>query len=275
MKMKIARRILILGLIISYQLAFSQTKIDSLIYELKKPKFYPTVAQSKEELIDKGKEVIPGLGKKEVIPGLIELLFDTSYVKLRNTADLIYPGATEFYGHGPIIRYDIDWICVRAGWVLEELTFQDFGYKQNHISEEELFKLIKSNYQTEYLEKGKYAVNFKDTTELGKLKEFRKHLAIKVKKWWIENKDNWNRFVSIKEALISNNSNRMLNAMDYLRYGETYCEDLTEESFSNDLRPIIKSIEINGKNGTQIQAKLLLQDTEYYWLKIKKKNKSH
>lgn len=70
----------------------------------------------------------------EAIPKIIEMLKDTSYIKLKNTADLIYPGAEKFYGHGGIVYYDIDWICVRAAWLLEEITFQDFGYRELTIT---------------------------------------------------------------------------------------------------------------------------------------------
>ncbi|MEK0336720.1 MAG: hypothetical protein QQN41_04715 [Nitrosopumilus sp.] len=231
-----------------------------MINELRKPEFYPSVSQSKEELVNIG---------KDAIPRLIELIKDTSFVKLKNTADLIYPGATEFYGHGYIIDYDIDWVSVRAGWVLEELTFEDFGFKQNQIKEDDLFKLIKSNYQSEYLEKGTYSVNFQDTTEIGKLKEYRKQLAIKVEKWWGENKDSWNRFEAIKLALNSNNSSRQHKALHYLRFEKTNCEGLTKESYNNELKSLVKIVKTKGKNGAEVQAKLLLQDKEYYWLKSK------
>src|SRR5262245_56333343 len=49
-------------------------------------------------------------------------------VPLVNTADLIYPGAKQFYGHGYVVPYDLDHLGDRAGWVLEELTFWDFGF---------------------------------------------------------------------------------------------------------------------------------------------------
>jgi len=61
-------------------------------------------------------------------------------VELRNTADLIYPGAKEFYGHGWILDYDVDWISVRAGWALEELTFQNCGFREGVINEADLLK---------------------------------------------------------------------------------------------------------------------------------------
>jgi len=260
--MKNLKTILIVSLLSICQFSFSQTKVDSLINELRKPEFYPSVSQNKEALVNLG---------KDAIPKLIELIKDTSFVKLENTADLIYPGATEFYGHGYIIDYDIDWISVRAGWVLEELTFEDFGFKQNQIKEDDLFELIQSNYQSEYLEKGTYSVNFKDTTELGKLKEYRKQLAIKVEKWWIENKANWNRFEAIKLALNSKNSNRQHKALHYLRFEKTNCEGLTKVSYNSELKPLVKVVKTEGENGAEKQAKLLLQDKEYYWLKSKTK----
>src|SRR5262245_27636996 len=67
--------------------------------------------------------------QKEPIPRLIALMSDDARVPLTETGDLIYPGAKEFYGHGFIVDYDLDVLAVRAGWVLEDLTFQDFGFR--------------------------------------------------------------------------------------------------------------------------------------------------
>ncbi|MBK9504389.1 MAG: hypothetical protein IPO03_03300 [Bacteroidetes bacterium] len=60
------------------------------------------------------------------IPKIIELLKDTTFIKLQNTGDLIYLGALKFCGNCGIAYYDIDWISVRAAWLPEEITFQDF-----------------------------------------------------------------------------------------------------------------------------------------------------
>jgi len=54
------------------------------------------------------------------------LLKDTTFIKLKNTAVLIYPEAEKFYGHGGIVYCDIYWISVRAAWLPDEITFQDF-----------------------------------------------------------------------------------------------------------------------------------------------------
>lgn len=99
--------------------------------------------------------------QKVAIPKLIELLKDTIYIKLQNTADLIYPSADKFYGHGWIVNFDIDWISVRVAWLLKEITFQNFGYCDLDISEEKLMNLYKQNY-TSYFETGSYNIDLKN-----------------------------------------------------------------------------------------------------------------
>jgi hypothetical protein len=54
-------------------------------------------------------------------------------VQLRETWDLIYPGAKTFYGHGYSVDYDLDWLSAKAGWALENLTFQNFGFARGGL----------------------------------------------------------------------------------------------------------------------------------------------
>jgi len=262
LEMNNIKKILFLGLIVLSKIVFGQNIVDSLITELRKPEFYPDVSQSKNKLVNLG---------EQTIPKLIEVLNDTSFVKLTNTGDLIYPGATEYYGHGYIIDYDLDWVSVRAAWVLEEITFKDFGYKQNQISEDDLLELRKTNYESDYLEKGIYKVVFKDSTNVDILKEYRRELAASVLTWWDTAQAGWTRFNALKEALNSSNSNRQHKALHYLRFEKTNCDGLTKDSFDKELKPLVQKIRRNGKDGTDLQARLLLSDSEYYWLKIKQK----
>lgn len=62
------------------------------------------------------------------VPALLAMLDRRDAMPLVNTADLIYPCATRWYGHGWVAPYQLQWIADRAGWVLEELTFEDFGF---------------------------------------------------------------------------------------------------------------------------------------------------
>ena len=103
----------------------------------------------------------------ESIPVLMELLDRDERVELKNTMDLIYPGAEKFQGHGWFLDYDIDWISVRAGWALEDLTFQNFGFREGDI---------------------KYAA------EMKKLK--RAEAVSRAKTWWQADRQSWNRFKS-------------------------------------------------------------------------------
>ncbi len=108
MKQKV---ILGLTLILTTTFCFAQkTKIDSLFSDFKQDFFYGKIYPAKMKLESY---------QKEIIPKLVELLNDTTFVKLTGTADLIYPGAPQFYGHGHFIPYDMDWISVRAGWLLK------------------------------------------------------------------------------------------------------------------------------------------------------------
>jgi hypothetical protein len=243
--------ILILTAILLTHFCFGQKKvIDSLFGDFKQKSFYGKVYPAEKQL-EKYQKII--------IPKLVELLKDTSYVKLTNTADLIYPGSTEFYGHGHFVPYDMDWISVRSGWLLEELTFQDFGYKNSKVNDETLFKFAKENYK-EYLENGNYELNWKNKTDKEKISEYRKILSIKTEEWWKENKKNWNRFSAIKEALKSNDENRLSNVFQYLRYGETICDNLNENSFRNEIKPLVLILkESNRFPDIQIQIKLLLE----------------
>jgi len=52
----------------------------------------------------------------DALPSLIALLDRDERVELTNTADLIYPGAQQFYGHGGILDYDVvGFLYVPAG----------------------------------------------------------------------------------------------------------------------------------------------------------------
>lgn len=207
----------------------NKRKIDSLFTEFKKESFYTNVYPAKQELENY---------QKVIIPELIELLKDNNFVKLTNTFDLIYPGTTVFYGHGYYIPYDIDWLSVRSGWILEDLTFQDFGYQNIEVNNETLMKLIQENYDS-YIKIGTYELDWKNKTSEERKAECRKILSKKAEKWWKENRNRWNKISAIKEALQSNNEKRLRNVFQYLRNGDSKCDNLTKEIYQKELKPII------------------------------------
>ena len=120
---------------------------------------WPTAVQAKGAL--------EALGVK-AIPSLVRMLDDDKLVKLRNTADLIYPGAERFYGHGRWLPCDLDWLSARAGWVLEEITFERFGFR-----DPELLALREDEQQRAHR---------------------RAQAVRRAKQWWKRSAGAWNRF---------------------------------------------------------------------------------
>ena len=249
-----------ISFILTFNLCFSQVRLEKSIYQLRQTDF-GKIYSVKDSIVNE---------QEKSIPKLLELLKDTTFVKLQNTADLIYPGTDKFYGHGWIVRYDIDWISVRSAWLLEELTFKNFGYLNTKITEENLIALHKQNYGSEYLKKGFYDIDYKDKTSREQLKIYRLMLADNVSNWWNKNKSTWTRFNALKEALSSNDEQSQALALHYLQFEKTLCNGLTKEKYDTELKPLVKNIK-NRKGKQAEQAKLLLEDKEYYWLNSKQK----
>lgn len=234
------KKIIILLTLLNCCICLSQKKkIDSLFVEFKKASFYENIYPAKLELENY---------QKQVLPELIKLIRDTTFVKLTGTADLIYPGAEKYYGHGHYIPYAMDWISIRAGWLLEDLTFQNFEYETTNI----------------------YNLKWKDESEKEKLNRIRKIQSEKVEKWWKENNKNWSRLESIKEALISNDVNRISNAIQYLRFGETKCEGLNREVFLNDIKPLALKLKYSENKDIRDIGDLMEKEDLSNWLRKQK-----
>jgi hypothetical protein len=117
---------------------------------------------------------------------------------LKNTGDLIFPGAEKFYGHGQIIDYDIDDLCVRSGWLLEDLTFQNFGFSGIHLPDNELTDYIRFSFPEYY----NNSANRKEIDKMSvadKRKLIRSISIDRARSWWKKSAQGWNRL----EALAS------------------------------------------------------------------------
>jgi hypothetical protein len=199
----------------------------------------------------------------EAIPALIKLLDSDKRLELQNTADLIYPGAKQFYGHGRLLDYDVDWLSVRAGWALEETTFQNFGFREGAISEEELFKAVSRGQQGLPLKETPASHN---PEMKGRL---RAEAVSRAKAWWQKNANSWTRFEALLEALRSDDPVRHLWTLNWIRYGETRCDGLNMESFRKYVLPEVKRLLESKDAGVRDQAKDLMEDDKGRWLKYK------
>lgn len=251
---------ILLGLVLLMTTTFcvaQKTKIDSLFFDFNQASFYGKIYPAKMKLEN---------CQKEIIPRLIELLNDTNFIKLTGTADLIYPGATQFYGHGHFVPYDMDWISVRAGWLLEDLTFMDFGYKTLGVDDTTLFNLMKDNKRyKEYLTKGTYDLEWKNKPTREKLIEYRKLLAQKANIWWQTNQSSWTRLSAIKDALLSDDENRLGEVLQFLRYGETRCDSLNTEVYFREIKPLVLNLQQTKYQNVKVQVDLLLKEDLDYW----------
>lgn len=229
--------------------------IIGFILDLNKSEFI-CVSKAKDSLIKYGEMALPYL--------IAELKNENKYVKLQNTNDLIYPGATEYYGSGWIMDYDIDWLNIRIGWVIEEITFKDFGFRENSIYEKDLFKMqIDLESYSDYIESGKYDSRIRSR----RVKEIKK-IVKNVNKWWNNNSVSWNRLKGITEALKRNNMQEQLSALNYLRFGnfmEFHITELTQEYYDNNLKSVVENLSKSENADIKMQAKLLLGD--YKWNK--------
>lgn len=166
---------------------------------------------------------------------------------------------TEFYGHGLIIPYELDWVAVRAGWTLEELTFEDFGYMGPPIKEDSLLQLHRDNY-AQYLKTGSHSTS---ASPIASHDVYCQHLmacASIAQKWWKENRKNWTRLLALKLALGSSSPKRQLRAISYLRFARTACDGLTPTSFEQELRSLVARAATLGDSVVREQAEYLLAD---------------
>ncbi|WP_445432581.1 hypothetical protein [Chryseobacterium indoltheticum] len=240
----------LLILLFLFNFCFSQSRLTKEL-QLFKSENFDDVTSARKYLL--------GLHNKEVISALIEMSKDTSFVELKNTGDLIYPGTKRFYGHGWNVRYDIDWLSARAGWLLEEITFQNFGFLKKEISYNELVEITNDK------------LILKRNDEAERILTYRKIIADEAEKWWMKNENEWTDYYALSEALKSYNVYRWDLAIHYLRFGDYIFKNLNIENYTKELKP--KLIEIsNSKNSesASFQAKLLLNDDENYWYSNKK-----
>lgn len=235
-----------------------------------------TFGQSKEQLlinfqesdwamVKYAKQSIENM-EGECVAELIDMLNNDIDVPLVNTGDLIYPGARKFYGHGQIIDYDIDNIPTRAGWVLEEITFNNFGFSGVHIQSNELIPFIKRNF-TIYYSNNKEEI---EKMQEEQLRELIKAKSInRAKSWWSVRSGEWSRLKGLMNALQSQDEKRQVKALSYLRHGTTFCSGLTYEYYEKELYSILESLTKSDIKRVSEQAKLILDDTKLEWLEMK------
>lgn len=254
------KKIIIISLFIfSYTVSTYAIDITKLLSDFS-GNDWPTVLNAKEEL-----ESLEEIALQQIM----ELLDVDRVVKLMNTGDLIFPGAEKFYGHGMIVNYDIDQLTIRAGWLLEEITFQNFGFSEIHDRDVNLLNNIKSTFK-EFLNEA-YLKKLEKMSPDDLRLEMKKMAVKKAKNWWLKESTDWNRFQGIIDALHSDDNRRQILALQYLRSGESKCKGLTIETYLDEIKSRITILSKSKITRISEQARFILNDTDFDFIRIKNK----
>jgi hypothetical protein len=237
---------------------FSQAEIDQALADFKSDN-WPKVNEAKDKLEN---------FEEKAIPKIVALLESPDVVKLKNTGTLIYPGAEKVYGYGQMVDYDIDKIAVRTGWLLEEISFNNFGFTGIHQPDENLIGFIKLTFPDYY----NNSTNRKNLESISSAELRKVILQLSVKKaqaWWKENGTGWTRLSALVDALKSFDEKRQVKALFYIRNGDTKCTGLTKEYYIENISKEI--VRLSGSDTQRISenARLILFDTKLLWLEPK------
>lgn len=248
----------ILSLLITSSVYLQENKIEALLRDFQSTD-WPTVLSAKEKL--ENLEV-------QSIPQLMQFIRDNSDKKLVNTGDLIYPGAEKFFGHGQIIDYDIDKIDIRAGWLLEDITFQNFGFSGIHIEPSSLNDFIKIKFP-DYYNNSKNSELIKTSDEAQKRELIKKLSIQEAENWWKMESEKWSRFDALVSSLKSEDERRQVKGLFYLRNGKSACMGLDRDSYKKNIEPLIENLSKSRIKRVSEQAKLILVDVNFEWLEMK------
>jgi hypothetical protein len=147
------------------------------------------------------------------VAALIPMLRAPRRVPLSNTEELVYPGARRRNGTGPVIQYALDWTTDRAGWVLEALTFDDFGFSATATAPESAAETAAR----------------------------RARAARAARTWWRHNNARWTRLDAVREAL-SGTTDRQRRVLYWLRFGTTPCAGFNVRFFYDEVVPLVRGI---------------------------------
>ncbi|MBN1598270.1 MAG: hypothetical protein JW894_08245 [Bacteroidales bacterium] len=243
-----------------FSCSFAQVDISSLIKDFVSED-WKTVQEAKIAL-----ENLEG----EAIPDVIPLLDRDETVKLKNTGSLIYPGAQRFFGHGQIVDYAIDNLSIRAGWLLEELTFNNFGFTGLHLPDEELVGFIKITFPDYYNNsQNRKKIESSAADELRNL--IHKLCIAEAKTWWKAESGSWTRLQALVDGLHSFDEKRQVKALFYMRNGKTRCTGLDKDYYIDNISSLIVRLSSSDTKRVSEHARFILFDTQFTWLDDKLK----
>jgi len=168
-------------------------------------------------------------------------------------------------GHGQMIDYSVDNLSIRAGWLLEEITFNNFGFTGIHLPDDNLVSFIKVTFPDYYNNSNnRRRIETSSSAELSRL--IHKLSLQAAKEWWKKEKDSWTRLKGLEDALKSFDEKRQVKALFYIRNGATKCTGLTKEYYYNHIAKEI--VRLSGSETLRVSehARWILFDSKLTWL---------
>ena len=140
------------------------------------------------------------------------------------------------------------------------MAFQNFGFREGAINNADLLESVIQGKESPSL----------SSPGSPEAKRQRRGLAVaRAKVWWQQANRNWNRFDAILEALRSEDPVRQFWTLYWIRSGKTKCARLHKESFKREIEPEVRRFLNSGTQGVRDEAKYVLEDRRYLWLKDK------
>ena len=179
------------------------------------------------------------------LPAIGSLLAAPRFVHLQHTADLIYPGAPAFYGHGGVLPFDVDWTHVRAGWLLESLVFESFGFARGTVHD------------------GRKLQKFGGGD--GGPADFPKAALAAAKDWLATHQAGWQRLDALREALESQSPERQGLAIGWLRAPDAPIRGFGLALYDGTFAPTVQRLASGGGELAEVAAHLLREAADPYW----------
>jgi hypothetical protein len=161
------------------------------------------------------------------------------------------------------VDYDLDWLPVRAGWVLEATTFRDFGFRDGALVEDPGLRAAAAGGRE--VPPGEVAA-LRNDPDARRCQ--RAEAASRALQWWKSAAGTWSRFGDLVEALERGSPARQAAALGWLRYGETACPGLDRKSYEEKVLPLVRPLAESPDPRVRGQARLLLQDRQAYGLSL-------
>lgn len=189
--------------------------------------------------------------EEDAIEPLLAVCARDERVPLVETADLIYPGARQLVGHGLVVDYDLNWLVARAGWVLENITFMEFGFREGLIDHDELLERFSkgdSNWVPEI-----------PREEVQARRQQRLDACERARQWWSSVKSFWTRYAGLRDALACSEPRRNSSALRWLRKAEDGSMEVAKATYEREIIPLLKRLSLSPDRDVSVQASLLLE----------------